>query len=133
MRLLMGVMLLAWTSPTPAAGPKCPTTLPQEQLNECFVAAFEDTEQRLDGLLHDLRKSLGSKQWSRLKDSQGLWAKVREIDCKLEASFLDGPVREAVRYGCSEKRTRERMHQLRYYLCPRYNLTGQCDVERLYE
>lgn len=130
--LVTAALLLGWSTLAPAAGPKCPTTLPQDQLNECWVQAFEASNQRLDELLRDLRKSLSSKNWSHIKQSQDFWEKSRTIDCKVEASLVDGPVREAVRYGCSDKRNRERMHQLRYYLCPRYNLTGQCDAEALY-
>lgn len=135
MRLpIIATLLLGWASPIPAAaGPKCPTTLPQEQLNECWVQAYEAANQRLDELMHDLRKSLSSRNWSHLRESQSFWEKSRSIDCKVEASLIDGPVREAVRHGCSEKRTRERIRQLRYYLCPRYNLTGKCDAEALYD
>lgn len=132
-RLTLIAVLLAWAVPAPAATPNCPTTLPQEQLNECWVAAARATNERLNALLHDLKKSLSDRNWSRIKRSQDLWEDSRSIDCKVEASLIDGGAREAVRYGCTEKRGRERMHQLRYYLCPRYNLTGQCDAERLYE
>lgn len=133
MRRVLIAALLGWCPLAGAAGPNCPTSLPQEKLNACFVAAFEATEARLDDLLRELRRTLDGKRWGKVKESQGLWEKVRDMDCKLEASFLEGPAREAVRYGCSEKMGRERMHQLRYYLCPRYNLTGQCDAERRYE
>jgi uncharacterized protein YecT (DUF1311 family) len=133
MRLSLLALLLAWSLPAPAAAPKCATTLPQDQLNECWVQAFEATNARLDDLLRELRKSLSNKTWAHLRESQSFWEKSRSIDCKIEASLIDGPAREAVRHGCSEQRTRERMHQLRYYLCPRYNLTGQCEAERRYE
>jgi uncharacterized protein YecT (DUF1311 family) len=133
MRLSLFALLLAWSVPAPAAATKCPTTLPQEQLNECWMQAFEATNARLDDLLRELRTSLGNRTWSHLRESQSFWEKSRSIDCKIEASLIDGPAREAVRHGCSEQRTRERMHQLRYYLCPRYNLTGQCEAERRYE
>jgi uncharacterized protein YecT (DUF1311 family) len=133
MRLSLFALLLAWSLPVPAAAPKCPTTLPQDQLNECWIQAFEATNARLDDLLGELRKSLSNKTWAHLRESQSFWEKSRSIDCKIEASLIDGPAREAVRHGCSEQRTRERMHQLRYYLCPRYNLTGQCEAERRYE
>ena len=125
---LLVLMLLGWSTTVPAApGPNCPTTLPQEQLNECWIQAFEHANERLDDLLHDLKRSLG-RNWAHLRESQSFWEKSRSIDCKVEASLLEGPVREAVRHGCSEKRTRERIRQLRLYLCPRYNLTGQCDA-----
>lgn len=127
------LLLLAWSAPAPASPPNCPTTLPQDQLNECWVRAFEATNERLDRLLRELRESLSRKNWAHLGESQDFWERSRTIDCKVEASLIDGPAREAVRHGCSEKRTRERMHQLRYYLCPRYNLTGQCDAARRYE
>lgn len=131
MRLAVLALLLSWT--LPAAAANCPTTLPQDQLNECWVRAHEATNERLGQLLRDLRKSLSNKNWSHISESQDFWERSRTIDCKVEASLIEGPAREAVRYGCSEQRTRERMHQLRYYLCPRYNLTGQCDAERRYE
>ena len=133
MRRSFMAALLAGCPLAGAAGPNCPTHLPQEKLNECFVAAFEATETRLEQLLRELSRTLDHKRWSKVKHSQDLWENVRDVDCKLEASFLEGPAREAVRYGCSEKMGRARMHQLRYYLCPRYNLTGQCDAEARYE
>lgn len=133
MRLPLLALLVAWALPAPALAANCPTTLPQEQLNECWVEAYEAANERLDQLLGELRKSLSSKHWSHIRESQGFWEKSRSIDCKIEAALIEGPAREAVRHGCSEQRTIERMHQLRYYLCPRYNLTGQCDAARRYE
>lgn len=130
-RLLLIAIMLAWAMPASAA--KCPTHLPQDRLNECWVQAADAANERLAQLMRDLKKSLSSRNWSRMKESHDLWAHARDIDCKVEASLIDGPAREAVRYGCTEKRAIERMHHLRYLLCPRYNLTGQCDAERLYE
>ena len=136
MRLLLIAALPALLMASPsvaAAGPNCPTTLPQEQLNECHAHAADETVQRLDGLLRELRRTLNKKNWSMLKESHALWEKTRSYDCKVKASFVDGPVRSAVVSGCIEKLTHARMHQLRYYLCPRYDLTGQCDAEAAYE
>lgn len=133
MRFSLLAIVLAWAIPAPAHAAKCPTNLPQEQLNQCWVDAAAAADERLHQLLVELKKSLSSKNWSRMKESHDLWSHSRDIDCKVEASLIDGPAREAVRYGCTEKRAIERMHQLRYYLCPRYNLTGQCDAERMYE
>ena len=136
MRLLSIAALavaLGGSLPAAAANPKCPTTLPQDQLNECHAQAADETEKRLDGLLRELRRTLSNKNWSMMKESHALWEKTRSYDCKVKASFVDGPVRSAVVNGCIEKLTRQRMHQLRYYLCPRYDLTGQCDAEAAYE
>jgi uncharacterized protein YecT (DUF1311 family) len=116
-----------------ASGPRCPVSLPQDQLNACWEKASAETQARLDQLLHELKASLTEKNWALIKESQGLWAKSRAMDCKVEASFIEGPVRTAVTHGCVEKRTRQRMHHLRYYLCPRYDLTGECDAERRYD
>jgi uncharacterized protein YecT (DUF1311 family) len=132
MRLILIASVLAWAAPA-AAAPQCPTSLPQEQLNQCWIDAYEAADERLDQLMRDLKQSLSSRNWSHIKESQVFWEKSRSIDCKVEAAMIDGPAREAVRHGCSVKRTVERMHQLRYLLCPRYNVTGQCDAERLYE
>jgi uncharacterized protein YecT (DUF1311 family) len=130
--LFMAALLMS-SSLAIAADPRCPVTLPQAELNDCFEKAADETAQRLDGLLKELRATLTGKNWALMKESHALWAKSRAMDCKVEASFAERPIRSAVTYGCIEKRTRERMHQLRYYLCPRYDLTGQCDAERLYE
>jgi len=131
MRLSLFALLLAFSLPAPAAS--CPTSLPQDQLNACWVRAYETANERLDQLLGELRRSLGGRNWAHLSESQDHWARSRAIDCKVEASLIEGPAREAVRYGCSEQRTRERLHQLRFYLCPRYNVTGQCEAARRYE
>ena len=133
MRIAFLAVLLSWCTLALAADPNCPVTLPQEQINECFAKASAETQHRMDGLLRELRTSLTDKNWSLVKESQNFWEKSRSLDCKVEASFIDGPVRNAVAHGCIEKRTRQRMHQLRYFLCPRYDLTGQCDAERMYE
>jgi uncharacterized protein YecT (DUF1311 family) len=132
MRKFWIAALLPWSS-LALASPACPVTLPQDQLNACFENGAAETEKRLNGLLRELRASLNDRNWSLIKESQNLWEKTRSLDCKVEASFIEGPVRTAVTYGCIEKRTRQRLHQLRYYLCPRYDLTGQCDVEAAYE
>lgn len=131
-RATLAAALLAWGVPGSAAAPNCPTTLPQEELNDCWVAAAESANQHLNELLRELKQSLG-RNWPHIKESQKHWAESRAIDCKVEASLIEGPAREAVRYGCTEKRARERIHQLRYYLCPRYNLTGQCEAAARYE
>ena len=131
MRFALIALLFAWAAPA-VAGPKCPSHLPQDKLNDCWVAAAAETEVRLEQLMRDLKRSLSSRNWARMRESHDLWAHSRDIDCKVEASLIEGPAREAVRYGCTEKRALERIHQLRYYLCPRYNVTGQCDAVALY-
>lgn len=123
---MLGLPVLA------AAGTGCQTSLPQDKLNECYEAAAGDAQKELDGLMVNLKHSLTSKGWAETRESAIYWEKTRLLDCKVEAAQIDGPVRYAVRWGCTEKRTRERIHQLRYLLCPRYNLTGQCDAEALY-
>jgi uncharacterized protein YecT (DUF1311 family) len=133
MRTFFMTLLLAWAAHAPAAEPTCPTTLPQARLNQCYEAAAADAVKRLDQLLDELRQSLERKNWSYLKQSQALWEKSRALDCRVEASFIEGPVRDAVSAGCTEKRTRERMHELRYFLCPKYDLDGRCDAARRYE
>jgi len=137
MRFAALLTLLLTQVPLTAAaagpGPRCPTSLPQAEINECFEQAAEETQARLDGLLRELKRTLSKKNWSLIKQSHNLWADSRELDCKVKASFIDSPARDAVHWGCREQRTRERMHQLRYYLCPRYNLTGQCEAARRYE
>lgn len=133
MRILAMTALLAWSALALAADPACPTTLPQEQLNQCYKDAAADTDKRLDDLLAELRESVGRKNWAYLKQSQVFWEKSRAMDCRVEASFIDGPIRTAVAAGCTEKRARSRMHQLRYLLCPRYDLDGHCDAAKRYE
>ncbi|HUR42359.1 MAG TPA: lysozyme inhibitor LprI family protein [Verrucomicrobiae bacterium] len=131
MRLCFAALLLFATLPATAAN--CPTTLPQDRLNDCWVKAADVANARLDDLLRELKPALGKRHWAHLKESQSYWEDSRSIDCKVEASLIEGPVREAVRYGCTEKRAIERMRQLRFLLCPQYNLDGRCEAARRYE
>lgn len=119
--------------PPQPAGPDCPVTLPQGQLNECYERAADATVRRLDDLLSELRHSLGRRNWSSLKQSEMLWEKSRDLDCQVEASFGAEAIRTAVIAGCTEKRTRARLHELRYFLCPEYDVSGRCDAAKDYE
>ena len=101
---------------------------------QCAEQSFEQTQRRLDELLRELKGSLSQKNWAHLKQSQAFWEKSRSLECHIETSFVaGGPDQDAVKYACLEDHTLDRMHQLRYYLCPRYARTGQCDAERYYE
>jgi uncharacterized protein YecT (DUF1311 family) len=133
MRTSWAAALLAASSIAGAADPRCPVSLPQGELNACYERIADDAQERLNRLLQEVRRTVTDKNWSMLRESHDLWTQSRDLDCKVKATLVDRPVRDAVYSGCREKRTRERMRQVSYYLCPRYDLTGVCDAAKEYE
>ena len=133
MRTILSVAILLLPLALDAAELGCANTLPPAQLQTCSQAQADKAQQRLDGLMKELRKSSTAKNWEYLKTSQILWEKSRAYDCRVEASFEGIALQTSVRYQCEAWYSRERMHQLRYVLCPRYWQSGQCDVEKDYE
>jgi len=129
--LALAIALLPMTSqaePSP-----CALTLPPPELQKCLEAQADAMDARLDGLMRELKKSLNSRNWDYVKTSQILWEKARGYDCKVEGSFEERALQTSVKYQCMAWYGRERMHQLRYLLCPRYWRTGQCDAAKAYE
>lgn len=101
---------------------------------DCAELAFEAAQRRMDMLMRELKGTLSRKNWSHVRESQIYWEKSRSLECHVETAFVAGmPDQDIVKYQCLEDHTIDRMHQLRYYLCPRYVRTGQCDAEKAYE
>jgi uncharacterized protein YecT (DUF1311 family) len=132
------VLLLALVAllpaPLPAAAPiTCSFQLPPPELQACSKAQAEQVRERLDGLMLALRKSSTDRNWAYLKESQILWEKSRDLACRVEASFEERALQTSARYQCEAWYNRDRMHQLRFALCPLYWRTGQCAYEKQYE
>jgi uncharacterized protein YecT (DUF1311 family) len=129
--LLLAVVLAA--SPAYAAKADCgrrgaPATA------ECAEQRFEAVQGRLDQLMHELKGTLSRKNWGHVRESEIYWEKSRSLECHVETDFVAGMAdQDVVKYQCLEDHTVDRMHQLRFYLCPRYVHSGQCDAEKAYE
>jgi uncharacterized protein YecT (DUF1311 family) len=128
------LIVVALLSASPFAfAAQCPLNQPAKKQAECYDAAYTSAQDRFDGLYKELRKSLPNRTWAHLKESEILWEKSRDRDCWVEASFAEGDLRNIARSQCMMRLTTDRMHQLRFYLCPRYLQTGQCDALSAYE
>src|ERR1051325_5928627 len=114
------ILLVMLPSAAHAAEPQCALTLPPAELQKCLEAQADAVDARLDQLMKELKKSLNGRDWGFVKTSQILWEKSRGYDCKIEGSFEERALQTSVKYQCMAWYGRERMHQLRYLLCPRY-------------
>lgn len=131
-RLLAAFALMCGASMAQAGDRDCGRAASADA--ECAEMEFDGVQARLNDLLRELKTSLPRREWSHLKESQAYWEKSRSLECHIEVAFVaNSPDRDAVKYHCLADHTTDRMHQLRYYLCPRYVRTGQCDAEREYE
>ena len=126
MNRTLSLLLLAL--PLAANAAPCSTDLKPADFQSCWEARVDASEQRLETLLNDLRKTLTAKNWDRLKTSQVLWEKSRDLDCKIPGSFEEKAYETSVRYQCEDELTQQRIFQLRIYLCPRFRHTGTCDA-----
>jgi uncharacterized protein YecT (DUF1311 family) len=117
-----------------AADTTCPHATTQADLNLCTHEAASAKQKKLDSLLAELKRSLSPGNWKILEQSQASWEKSRKLDCEIEASFFDGgSVQPTIVNGCYDQHASDRIHRLRYYLCPDYAMTGDCEAAAKYK
>jgi hypothetical protein len=133
MRLRLALIALLLPLAVNAEAPPCPLTLAPADLQECSEVQAEKALDRLDGLMEELRRTLPRKAWAHVKEGQALWEKSMTHSCRAEATFEDITLQTSAMYQCEAWYSRERLHQLRYMLCPRYWQTGRCDAAKDYE
>jgi len=107
------------TKEKPAAA-RCDTN--QQTLNACAEQRLQRAEAALNKVFTSLLKVVqGSNSETLLKESQKLWSKFREADCRYAVSGLtpDGSARDQVQNDCRALRTEERVLQLKEF--------AQCD------
>ena len=134
MKRLYPAVLFVWLIAANAGGQDCADAISQKDINECTNHGASKVETRLASLMKELRHALPSESWQALEKSQKFWEQSRELDCGVQASFFEGgSVQPSIVNACYEERTIERMHQLRYWLCPEYAMTGDCSAVMTYQ
>jgi uncharacterized protein YecT (DUF1311 family) len=91
----------------------------QQTLNDCSQRRLKAVEQRMKKSFDDLLERVrGTDSERELTESQDLWFKFREADCRYDISGLtpDGSMVEQVRNDCRARHTKERVKQLEAYL-----------------
>lgn len=134
MRILPLLPTLLLTSSLSAAEEPCARANTQTQIDECSGRAAERAQTKMDGLLTKLRRSLTSENWRLLENSQREWLEVRRLDCEIERSFFDGGSSQpGIVNACYEAHTKDRLQQIRHYLCQDYSVTGKCAAAAEFE
>ncbi len=88
----------------------------QDTLNECAERKLRAAEARMKAAVDALLTMVhGTDSEPLLKESQELWLKFREADCRYAISGLtpDGSMAGQVRNDCRARRTEQRAQQLR--------------------
>ena len=134
MRVAIVIFALCVANVAYAADANCTQTMTQTDINLCTYAAASKEQKKLNALLADLKRSLSPQNWKMLEQSQSAWEESRKLDCEIEASFFDGgSIRSAIINSCYDQHTYDRIHRLRYYLCPNYAATGDCKAAAKYK
>ena len=110
------------------------TAMTQLEINDCLKSQADTAQAKLDRLLRELKSTLSPKQIASLDASQKSWEQVRALDCEVEGAFFEGgTIKPAIIVGCWQSHTDERIRQLRFWLCPDYEGTGEeCAAARQY-
>jgi uncharacterized protein YecT (DUF1311 family) len=134
MTVLIMLIALLMASTAFAADTTCTQAATQADLDRCMSTAAAAKQKKLDTLLAELKRSLEPGSRKLLEQSQAAWEKSRKLDCEIEASFFaGGSAQPAIVNGCYDQHTSDRINRLRYYLCPDYAMTGDCDAAAKYK
>ncbi len=105
-----------------------------EEINVCQHALAKELEYKLRDLEKDIKSHLKGTQKDRFNDSQVHWRKMTERDCQIEADFYEGAtVYPAILSQCLQKHYRDRINQVRNYLCPEHSLSTDCPQSEKYK
>jgi uncharacterized protein YecT (DUF1311 family) len=134
MSIFITLLGLLFANAAFAADTACAHAMTQADINRCTHAAASAEQKNLDALLTELKQSLAPGNWKTLEQSQASWKKTRKLDCEIEASFFDGgSMQPTIVNGCYDRHTANRISHLRYYLCPNYAMTGDCEAAAKYK
>ena len=98
----------------PPAAVRCDTN--QDTMNACAEQKLQRAEAALSKVFASLLQVVrGSNSDKLLKESQDLWSRFREADCRYVVSGLtpDGSMRDQLKNDCLARRAEERTVQLK--------------------
>ncbi len=112
----------------------CSSELTQMEINNCWQAQLEASDQRLTALLGDLEQILTTAEVAQLRSIQRLWLDYRRRHCQWQADFFTGgSIRPMVYASCADGLTWERITALKFNLCEGQGMTGACEASRRYD
>ena len=112
---------------------RCDTLGGQTPMNACYVQVADSADQRLRRLLDELRRVLPAADFARLQETQTLWQRYRDSQCRWERSFVEGgTIAPMMAATCRIVLTENRVAELRQYLCEDGTLEGPCAASRRY-
>src|SRR4051812_4237589 len=111
----------------------CAALTQQQPMNVCFADQFRQYEARLSGLVAELKNHFDRASYSRLLAGQTQWAAYRNSECALEASRVEGGSAEPMFHAvCLDKKTWDRIDELKLWLCRSAGMDGDCPASRRY-
>jgi uncharacterized protein YecT (DUF1311 family) len=110
------------------------TAMTQRDINVCAYQHSQAAEVLLNKLESEILSVLDAEAKNKFLTSQDAWKIVVSNDCDIESGFFAGGSIEPTIYSsCREKYAKQRILQIRYFLCPEWSMTGVCEAESQYE
>lgn len=120
------ILYLAFFSLMPYAfAADCDKAETQLELNQCTSELYKEADKKLNQVYQEVLKRTSEKQTNLLKNSQNLWIKYRNIDCKFQSfKSQGGSVYPMVMISCLIQKTKDRTKELKAMLeCPEGDAT----------
>jgi uncharacterized protein YecT (DUF1311 family) len=121
MRLLLLLIMLAWTQTSSVRAGDCGDTMNQLAMNECANRAFQKADAELNDLYRDFERRVTDPQSQKLLTAaERAWVTFRDAECTFStASSTGGSVHPMAFSVCLERLTAARIGDFKRYL--------QCD------
>lgn len=109
--ILLSVLLLAITADAEAR--PCSAIQANDELVQCLGNEFARSDAQLRQRTSALRKTMSKDQQDLLRKAQASWLVVRDSDCELQASWVEGgQAYQPTFIACQTTKTRQRMSEL---------------------
>jgi uncharacterized protein YecT (DUF1311 family) len=92
----------------------CQTASSGANETSCFVDAYKNSDQELNGLYRRVLTVVNGEELRKLKVAQRLWIEYRDANCSAEYElYSGGSAAPMVKFACLEAVTRHRTEELR--------------------
>lgn len=113
-------LLIRTLTPTATQDPKScyATAMTQYAINICAGQQFTSITNKLHSLILELNPHMKTSQYDLLLKAQESWEKATDDFCIWDSSYFDGgTAKGSINVGCLISEYRERINDLRIYLC----------------
>ncbi len=96
-----------------AADAPCRSGSSNAQISQCFAAAYQDADKKLNDVYRRVLATLGPEHQKSLQAAQLLWIRFRDANCEVEHGLYEGgSAAPMVLDACLEALTRQRADDL---------------------